>query len=220
VRNGTNALKVYGQFTGSTNYSGVYQDVHVTAGQTFTADGWIFTSGGDELAAGNSAWVEVSFRDASSNQLALYRSASFTSSLQTNLWLDFPVTNQYNPNTYAFMGPVTNLVAPANTSFAHCQLVFYQPATAIGSVYCDDLKLTAGGTTAIPVHVSATRAGTNFNLAFGTYLNLPYQVNWKNFLTDPTWSVLTNLSGTGTNQIVTVGVQPASRFFTVSRLCD
>jgi hypothetical protein len=70
------------------------------------------------------------------------------------------------------------------------------------------------------VLASAARAGTNFNLAFGTYLNLPYQINWKNFLGDSTWSVLTNLSGTGTNQTVTVGIQPASRFFTVSRLCN
>lgn len=220
VHNGTNVFKVFGQFTGSENYSGAYQDVPATPGQSLTASGWIFTSSSDEIAGANNAWIEISFHDASSNTLSLYRSAYITASTPPGLWLNFPVTNQYNPATYTFISAVTNLVAPANTSFVRCQLVFDQPATANGSVYFDDLKLTAGETVAIPVPVNLARAGNILNLAFGTYLNLPYQVNWKNFLSDPTWSVLTNFSGTGSSQTVTIGPQTASRFFTVSRLCN
>jgi len=221
VHNGTNVFKVFGQFSGVTNNSGAYQDVPATAGQALTASGWVFTSSSDQIAGANSAWIEISFHDASSNVLALYRSAPVTPSTPPGLWLDFPVTNQLNPTTFAIIGSATNLVAPAKTSFVRCQLVFDQPATDAGSVYFDDLKLTPAGTTAIPVPVNVARAGTNFNLAFPTYLNLPYQINWKNFLTDPSWSVLTNLSGSGTNQTISVGLQASSsRFFTISRLCN
>jgi hypothetical protein len=219
VRNGEYILKVFGQFNGIENFSGAFQDVHAFPGEIMNASGWAFTASGDQIAGPNSAWVEVSFHDASSNLLAVYRSPYITSASPAGFWLNCPVTNQYT-TAYAFVGPVTNLVAPTNTSFARCQLVFDQPVNTNGSVYFDDLKLTSGGATAIPVPVKVARTGTNLNLAFDTYLNLPYQINWKNLLTDSTWSVLTNLPGTGASQTVTVGVQSPSRFFTVSRLCN
>src|SRR5262249_39970530 len=97
---------------------------------------------------------------------------------------------------------------------------FLQPGLSNGSVYFDDLRLTSSGTVAIPVTVSPSRTGGNFNLSFSTYLNLPYQVYYKSLLNDASWSVLTNVSGTGTNLVVTVNPQAtAARFFQVSRVC-
>jgi beta-glucanase (GH16 family) len=219
VHNGTNVFKVFGQFNGLANSSGIYQDIPATAGQALAAHGWMFTAAGDQIAGGNSAWIDVSFRDASANVLALYRSASVTTNTPPGLWLDFPVTNQLNPASFTVVGSVTNLVAPANTSFVRCQAVFEQPATAAGSVYFDDLKLAAA-TTGIPVPASIVHAGSNLSLMFGTYLNLPYQINWSDLLAAPSWSVLTNLSGSGTSQTVTLNLQASSRFFRVSRLCN
>ena len=136
------------------------------------------------------------------------------------LWLNFPVTNQFNPANFALIGSATNLVTPANASFVRCQLVFQQPALADGSVLFDDVKLAAAGTTLIPVPISAARAGSNLNLAFATYLALPYQVNWKSSLDSPSWSVLTNLSGSGSSQTVSVNLQASARFYRVTRICN
>jgi beta-glucanase (GH16 family) len=44
VHDGTNVFKVYGQFSGLDNFTVLYQDVPVTAGQTFTANGWAITA--------------------------------------------------------------------------------------------------------------------------------------------------------------------------------
>jgi hypothetical protein len=115
---------------------------------------------------------------------------------------------------------VTNLVAPANTSVVRYQVVFRQPADASGAILFDDLKLTAAGTTEIPVPVSLGRVGNNLNLGFETYLGLPYEVRWKASLMDPDWQILTNLTGSGTIQTVTAGIQSTSRFFRVVRLCN
>ena len=220
VHNGTNLLKVYGQFNGSLNQSGIYQDVSASAGQSFAANGWLLTPSDDAIAGTNAAWMEISFRDAATNVLSLYRSAYVTTNTPPGLWLNFAVTNQYNPASFALIGSATNLVAPANASFARCRLVFQQPAMAAGSVLFDDLKLSAAGTTLVPVPVAATRAGTNLNLAFATYLNLPYQVNWKNTLAAPNWSVLTNLAGSGGSQMLTVDLQASARFYRVVRICE
>ena len=218
VHNDTNVFKVFGQFNGATNYSGACQDVSAGAGQSFTANGWMLTPANDQIAGTNSAWIEISFRDAATNVLSLYRSTPVTTNTPAGVWLNFAVTNQINPANFAVMGSVTNLVAPANTRFVRCQLVFAQPALAAGAVLFDDLNLSVAETTLVPVPVAAARAGQNLNLAFATYLGLPYQVNWKNSLTDASWSVLTNLSGNGGNQTVTVDLRAAARFFCVTRL--
>lgn len=77
AHSGTCYLKTYGRFIGATNYSGVYQDNLSAPGNTYTADGWAFSLGsdGDGIHGQDAIWLEISFRDASDNALALYRSA-------------------------------------------------------------------------------------------------------------------------------------------------
>jgi beta-glucanase (GH16 family) len=220
VHDGTNVFRVYGQFSGSENYSGIYQDMTAASGQTFTANGWVFTPSGDQIAGANTAWIEVSFRDASATTLARYRTALINTNTPASVWLKLAVTNRLDPVTSAVIGTVTNLVAPANTSVVRHQVVFRQPANAAGAVLFDDLRLATAGTAEFPVPVSIARAGNNLNLGFATYLGLPYQVRWKASLTDPDWQVLTNLTGNGAIQTVTVGSQATSRFLRVVRPCD
>ena len=220
VHDGTNVFKVFGQFTGGTNRSGAYQDIPAAAGQSFAASGWALTASNDQIAGTNSAWVEVSFRNASANTLALYRTALITSNTPASVWLKLGVTNQLNPATSALIGSVTNLVAPANTSFARLQVLFLQPANAAGAVLFDDLRLTSATPVEIPVPVSVSRVGNNVRLGLATYLGLPYEVRWKASLTDPDWFGLTNLTGNGAIQTVTLGAQAPSRFFRVVRPCN
>ena len=147
---GTNYLKVYQAFTGQVNYSGVYQDYISSPGATYAADGWAYTASSDALAGQNVAWIEVTFRDATTtNVLSLYRTALMTTNaitagtFPTNAWIDLPITNQYDPVLFVITNTTANLIAPAGTVFMRCQVVFQGDAKGSGgSVYFDDLNLT------------------------------------------------------------------------------
>jgi beta-glucanase (GH16 family) len=151
---GTNYLKVYQAFNGSINYNGIYQDNLCGPGAVYAADGWAYTLSTDALAGQNAAWIEVTFRDASANILALYRSALITTNtissgtFRKSDWIDLPVTNQYDPVSYDITNYTASLVAPAGASFIRYQITFQGDAAySTGSVYFDDLTLaqTAGG---------------------------------------------------------------------------
>jgi len=220
VRSGSNVFKVFGQFTGQDNYSGVYQDFAVSPGQVFTAEGWALTPVGDVIAGANAAWLEVSFRDGTASLLKLFRSALVQSNSPPGAWLRLVVTNEYHPANYTLIGSVTNLLAPPNTAMARFQVVFRQPGTAAGAVLLDDLKLAPRGTPETPVPASAAVNHNQLQLEFPTFLDLPYAVRWKPSLTDGPWLPVTNLPGNGGLRTVAVELQPAAGFFRVLRLCD
>ena len=149
---GTNYLKVYQQFNGSVNTAGVYQDYISGPGAVYAADGWAYTAASDTLAGQNVAWIEVTFRDAYANILALYRSplittnAIATGAFPKNQWTDLRITNQYNPANYQLTNSVSQLVAPSGTIFVRYQVVFQGDANnSAGSVYFDDLTLSQSG---------------------------------------------------------------------------
>lgn len=153
AHSGTNYFKVYQAFTGAVNYDGIYQDYISGPGATYSAGSWAYSSASDLLAGGNIAWVEVTFRDASANVLALYRSASIGTNqiaqggFPASTWNYLAVTNQFDPSTYQITNFTTNLVAPAGTYFVRFQIVFQGDANnSGGSMYFDDLNLsqTAG----------------------------------------------------------------------------
>lgn len=140
---GSNYFKVFGQFNGKDNFSGVYQDTDCTSGTAYTADGWGYTLDSDQIAGDNTAWIEVTCRDAATNMLSLYRSAPITAGTATGTWMELPITNQFDPNTFIWVRGVTNIVAPSGTAFVRYQVVFSQPAdNPAGSVYFDGLSLT------------------------------------------------------------------------------
>ena len=78
AHSGTNYYKVYQAFNGAVNDTGIYQDYISGPGAVYSADGWAYTSASDTLAGQNVAWIEITFRDANANVLALYRSAMIT----------------------------------------------------------------------------------------------------------------------------------------------
>jgi beta-glucanase (GH16 family) len=158
-------LKTYGQFIGATNYSGVYQETPCSPGVTYSADGWAYTlsADGGGIHGQDTIWVEVSFRDASDNALALYRSALVTSNnlahyagtpTGLNTWFDLQITNEWSfndpadqvQNTGTVTNTVSSLVAPAGTVSVRYQAVFEQgPDNANASMYFDDLTLNQTG---------------------------------------------------------------------------
>jgi beta-glucanase (GH16 family) len=158
---GTNYFMVWGQYSGAENFSGVYQDVRCSPGAAYAAQGGAYTSSGDTIGAGNTAWIEVTFRDAATNILALYRSALLDSTMAENVWQELAVTNQYDPNTDELTGAASSLVAPAGTQFVRYQVLFYQPASDPGgSVYFDQLSLTKAGLAAPPAITTVSPDGS------------------------------------------------------------
>jgi beta-glucanase (GH16 family) len=220
VHDGTNVFKLFGQFNGGENYSGIYQHVPAAAGQSLTANGWVLTPNGDSIAGANAAWIEVTFRDAATNVLGLYRSTAINTNTAIGVWLDLAVTNQFDPSTFTVIGSVTNLVAPAGTAFARYQLVFRQPLNAAGAVLFDDLKLSPSGSSEIPVAAGLSMNGLNLSLSFPTFLGLAYQVRFKNDLGDATWLVMTNAIGDGTTKLVSDVVVATRRFYQVACVCN
>jgi beta-glucanase (GH16 family) len=220
INSGSNSFKVFGQFTGAVNYSGVYQDIPCSPGASYTANAWAITPAGDQIAAGNTAWVEVSFRDDAANILTLYRTALIDSTTPAGAWRNLAITNQLNPANSAVIGAVSNLVAPANSTFVRYQPVFRQPLNAGGSVLFDDLSLIAPGPPSIPIAVTAANANGSLNLAFGTYLGLNYQVLFKNDLSDPNWLILANVPGSGGIQVVSDSLGNALRYYQVTCVCN
>ena len=180
AHSGTNYFKVYQAFNGQVNYTGIYQDYISGPGATYSANGWSYTSSGDVLKGQNMGWIEITFRDANANVLALYRSALITTNSLTsgtfpvNTWINLPVTNQYNPNNNALTNTVAQLVAPAGTYFVRYQVVLQGDANtaANGSLYFDDLNLTQTG--GLPygnwnIVWSDEFTGTNINTNVWTY---------------------------------------------------
>lgn len=220
VHSGSNVFKVYGQFTGSENYSGLFRDTPTTPGTSYTADGWAFTQASDKIAVGNTAWLEVTFRDAGLNILGLYRSSLITNTTAANTWVKLPVTNQFNPSNAVFVGTVTNLIAPAGASLVRYQVLFRQPLNAAGSVLFDDLNLYLPGPSELPVAAAAINTGNAVSIGFPTFSGIPYQVRYKNALTDPSWQVLTNVTGNGAMKIISDALSAGQRFYRVARLCN
>jgi beta-glucanase (GH16 family) len=149
---GTNYFKVYQAFNGAVNYNGVYQDYISGPGTIYAADGWAYTAANDALAGQNAAWIEITFRDAQANILALYRSALINTNpigsgaFPKSQWNHLAVTNQYDPNTFQVTNHVNQLTAPAGTYFVRYQIVFQGDASfSGGSVYFDDLNLALTG---------------------------------------------------------------------------
>lgn len=149
AHSGTNYYKVYQAFNGAVNYTGIYQDYISGPGATYAADGWAYTATTDALAGQNAAWIEITFRDAQANILALYRSPLITAAainggaFPKNQWNRLAVTNQYDPGTFQITNTVSQLIAPPGTFFVRYQIVLQGDANySNGSVYFDDLNLS------------------------------------------------------------------------------
>ncbi len=220
VRIGSRAFKVFGQFNGQENYSGVYQDRPAGPGQAFVAGGWGCTPAGDALAGGNTAWLEVSFRDSAGAMLRLYRSATLNADSPAGVWLPLTVTNEFDPVSHTFLGTVSRLEAPPGSSFVRIQVVFRQPALAAGAAVFDDLELRSTEAALATVPLTAALEGNGVALGFETLLGPTYQVQSTTNLASQNWITFSNVTGSGVRESLWVGFDSVARFFRVVQLCE
>ena len=140
VFEGVNVQKVFPQFNGGANYSGVLQDVPTGPGSTWSATAKMLTHHQDQIGVwegtgSNQCWLEVTFRDATDAILGdTFLSQIIDNSTPTATWIDMRVTN------HAAGGYV--LTAPPGTTKVRIQEVYFQPfGFAGGSVYADKMEL-------------------------------------------------------------------------------
>ncbi len=130
-RSGAACLAMYGQFTGSQNYTGVYQSKPCAAGDTITAEIWSAHPGIDPLAGGNAGSLNVEFYDASNALIEPILTAPCVDGSSTT-------------DTY-FRSEVV-ATAPANAVRVRLAAVLSQPALGTGNIFFDDAALTVDAT--------------------------------------------------------------------------
>jgi hypothetical protein len=131
AREGKQTLKLFGQFSGSENYSGVSQGISVTAGDTLSASASALVPSVDDLVGANSVVLKF---DYFSDFGGLFDSSSYLGSSApvvvadaatvNDAWLDFQLTD----------------TAPAEAVEARLVLVFIQPSGEGGSAHIDQVR--------------------------------------------------------------------------------
>jgi hypothetical protein len=127
---GDKALKLYGQFSGQHNVSGVAQGISVTAGDLVRAETSSFIRAMDSIAGtGNLVQLKIEFY---SQYAASRDAASFLSeTLET-------IADGSSPNEVWLSSELAE-VAPAGAAEARLVLQFTQPSGQAGAVYLDDI---------------------------------------------------------------------------------
>jgi hypothetical protein len=132
-RTGAGDAKMFGNFTGGFNVSGLFQTFPAAPGQNWAFDGYFRHNTGDLLvgtgipAGGSGNWVisKMEFRDASNNVTGFVESMIFDGASTPDTWQARSI----------------NLTAPANTTSVWAFLLYLQPQFDGGAVLMDDMSL-------------------------------------------------------------------------------
>jgi hypothetical protein len=208
---GTNAVQVYN----AVEWNGFYQDVPCAPGDIFTGDIWLWQSSWYPLMAPtNEAFLEVQFRRAAGNPIAMYQSRMITNDITLmDKWLLLEATNGVAAG-YAQLTTTSAkyLVAPAETVFVRFQVTLHNVGGGMGGVYVDDGHLMKK----IPVSVTATRTGAQVQLAWLTQGATSYEVVYKNSLADAAWTPTgTVVTGDGTVKTASFPISGNQRIYNV-----
>lgn len=133
VNTGSESLKLFGQFNGVTNFSGITQGLTVTPGQELTATASAFIASNDSIA-GSANFVGMNF-DYFSVPHGEFGSPEFLGSDSITL------ANGNSPNN-VWLTRQLNAVVPAGAVEARCVLVFGQSNNAGGAVHVDDVNFS------------------------------------------------------------------------------
>ncbi|MEK6701309.1 MAG: glycoside hydrolase family 16 protein [Planctomycetota bacterium] len=124
-RTGQRTAKLFGNFTGSFNNSGIYQDVPATPGSRWRASSYWLTRSADAIAGANTTAINIEFRSAAGTLLSYQSTPAIDASTIRDVYVRREV----------------QAVAPPNTATVRVVLIFFQPAMAAGSAMIDDVEL-------------------------------------------------------------------------------
>ncbi|RIK88186.1 MAG: hypothetical protein DCC67_00870 [Planctomycetota bacterium] len=134
VLDGDRSLKLFGQFSGQANASGVWQGVTVTPGDVVRADASVLVRSADSIAGtSNAAHMRIEFY---SQYGAARGSAGFLGESSTLLADGATAADAWLPRGLAAL-------APDGAAEARLVLEFTQPASESGAVHIDGVSFTA-----------------------------------------------------------------------------
>jgi hypothetical protein len=190
---------------------GIYQNVPVVAGTTYHAGGQCYVSSLEPMTAAAYVVVQLFFKDAGGNNLATYETAQIGTNVPfaMDAWTTLQVSN----------GTSIDLVAPVGTVSATLQ-VYENAASGGGSLYLDDMYLTAVAVTApppSPFSVTPSVSGRQINLSFPTTSGTIYEVLYTGSAASAlsTWQTNTTVTGDGTVKTVPDILSAGARFYRV-----
>jgi zinc transporter ZupT len=135
---GTGVAKMFGNFSGGFNVSGLFQTFAASEGEVWSFDGYFRHNTGDALVGmgpPDANWVvmKFEFRDASDAVTGAIESTVLTGASPTDTWID--------------AAPIS-LTAPANTQSVWAFFLYLQPSFDGGAVLIDDASLVPAPSTA------------------------------------------------------------------------
>lgn len=120
---GASSVKLFGNFSGSFNTSGAYQEIPVTPGKWYSVRGDWLTPAPDRIAGANYTALNIEWRDAGGNLISFVSNRAIDATSTPNQWLKSQ----------------TQGYAPANAVKARVVALFFQPALAAGSSRTDEI---------------------------------------------------------------------------------
>ena len=152
---GANSLKLFGQYNGGENFSGVEQGVSVEPGDQIVVRGNVFVDSSDSIAGtGNQAFLKFDFYN---EQYGAFGSDQYIGSSEVML------ANGSTPNNQWLERELSTTV-PAGAVEARVAIVFRQVSNQPGAVFVDDISFTSSANDQV-VAVSTANVTTGNLLA-------------------------------------------------------
>ncbi len=168
---GTGEVKMFGNFSGGFDVSGIFQQFPAAQGDSFTIDAWSRMWSGDTIPgngppADNWVVMKMAFFDGGGTEIGGAEGVILDGNSPTDTWIDNP--------------EVTG-TAPAGTTSVQCLILYLQPGNDGGAAHIDDVSFTAnaplppptGNLLANPGFEAGTAGWDTFGNAFGEPTNLP-----------------------------------------------
>lgn len=135
-RTGTGLASLFGQFNGTFNVSGLFQQFSASPGDVFEMDAWARHNTVDALSGGGAPtdnWVvmKIAFFDSGANEIGASERTILDGTFATGVWHD--------------PAPIQG-TAPTGTSFVQALLLYLQPGFDAGAGHVDDVEFRQVGT--------------------------------------------------------------------------
>jgi hypothetical protein len=193
---------------GSDADDGIYQGVPIMAGATYRAGGRFYMSSYAAIMGTVTVTLQVMFKDAGGNTLSTFTAPAITASFPADAWTYLQVTNATGG---------LDLVAPAGTVSATCQVYEFNWSYGGGTVYFDNLYVTpASLPPPAAVTVSASASGGMMNLSFPTTIGVIYELLYSGSLSSPSsWQTNSTVIGNGSVKTVNDPITGSARYYRV-----
>jgi len=130
VHSGSRAAKMYGNWSGPYNASGVFQDFPTQEGESWRGSAWVATVAADRIGTGNFAVLNVEWRDVAGNLISFVSAPAADPATQPDVWHQVTI----------------DATAPAGAVVARVVLLHIQgPEQSGGAVWWDDVEFGLAG---------------------------------------------------------------------------